>query len=312
MPDIIAIISKPIFEVQAAVDGKLRSLGSVLPLDRYNSKNKGLLPLTQGGRLVLVTVRPPNERLWLVAILENLSQDATGFVAKAPNQTKLTDISALRKTIKLASGKGVSQEKGALAMSLQTPRALAEEDITAISNVLSMSNVSPISLPETLSPKLRKLAEDVIKEPENEALCEKVGRELLAEGYFPLSTTLLRKLKHVNRHEGRGDVLPSGALPCLCKTCIVSAPLTIEKHGLSLRRDLVVAQGRVLHFWAPLEIFSMGNQLTHSVRAALHIQLTELARARKQRARAGAEARSLARKKQSRTKKKRSFVEEDD
>ena len=39
-------------------------------MDRYVSANKGLEPLADGGRLYLVTVRPPNEALWLVAVLE--------------------------------------------------------------------------------------------------------------------------------------------------------------------------------------------------------------------------------------------------
>src|SRR5690349_2663211 len=99
MPDIVAIISKGIFEQQAKKGGKLLGPGAVLPLDRYDSKNKALAPLAQGGRLVLVTVRPPNERLWLVAVLERLAQDDVGWRAASPNRVAITDITRLRKTL---------------------------------------------------------------------------------------------------------------------------------------------------------------------------------------------------------------------
>jgi hypothetical protein len=67
MPDIMAIVSKAIFEKAA---GKAPTVGTKLSMDRYVSLNKALAPLAQGGKLYLVTVRPPDEELWLVAILE--------------------------------------------------------------------------------------------------------------------------------------------------------------------------------------------------------------------------------------------------
>src|SRR5438874_2058210 len=66
MPSVLAIVSKAIFERDAKVGGKLPALGAVVPLDRYVSKNKGLAPLSEGGALFLVTVRPPDEDLALV------------------------------------------------------------------------------------------------------------------------------------------------------------------------------------------------------------------------------------------------------
>src|SRR5689334_665518 len=164
MPDILAIISKPIFEQQAQKGGKLLGPGAVLPLDRYTSKNKALASLAQGGKLVLVTVRPPTEKLWLVAILEDPVFQTDAWIAPSPNRVPITDISKLRKTIKLATGKGLSQDKGALGMSLQTPRALAPEDMAAFlaasSGASSASSPDVMSLlPPGASAALRSLAE---------------------------------------------------------------------------------------------------------------------------------------------------------
>src|SRR4029077_10235352 len=81
----------------------------------------------------MVTVRPPDEKLWLLAILESPKFDAKSRAwGAAPNVAPAVDISALRKTIKFESGKGMSQDKGALGMSLQTPRALGPGDADKI------------------------------------------------------------------------------------------------------------------------------------------------------------------------------------
>jgi hypothetical protein len=119
MADLLAIVSKAVFEAGA----KGAAVGQVLPLDRYTSSNKALEPLRGGGRLFLVTVRPPDEKLWLVAVLEAPKHDGTAWVAST-NRVPITDVTALRGRIKFASGAGISATKGALGMSLQTPREL--------------------------------------------------------------------------------------------------------------------------------------------------------------------------------------------
>lgn len=124
MPDMLAIISKAVFEKEAA---GLKP-GDVLPTDRYRSNSKHLEPLASGGRLFLVTVRPPNEALWLVAVLEGLKSDAEGWRAR-PNRVPITDLTALIPKVRFESGKGIQAAKGALGMSLQTPRALAAADV---------------------------------------------------------------------------------------------------------------------------------------------------------------------------------------
>jgi hypothetical protein len=295
MPDIVAIISKGIFEQQAKKGGKLLGPGAVLSLDRYDSKNKALAALAQGGRLVLVTVRPPNERLWLVAVLERLAQDASGWRAAAPNRAPITDISPLRKTLRLASGKGLSQDKGALGMSLQTPRALAPEDMIDLLAALTGPDDGLATLPQGLSPTLRALASDLAKTPDNESLRERVARGLASEGAATNAAKLLARHKHLNAHEPREPGVTS--LPCLCKKCFGAAPLEVSAGGITFGRDFVLKSGRVLHFWAPVTVLELGGEMLRSVRAALGRQLAALAKARKVRARKRAEERTLARQK---------------
>jgi len=127
VPDILAIVSKAIFERDARDVG----VGDVWEVDRYTSSNKALQPLADGGRVFLVTVRPPSEQLWLVGVLDEPRFDGNAWIAK-PNRVAVTNITALRKTIRFESGKGISQDKGTLGMSLQTPRVLAPADVEQI------------------------------------------------------------------------------------------------------------------------------------------------------------------------------------
>ncbi len=125
---VLAVVSKAVFEKQAP---KGLALGGVWPLDRYVSKNPGLASLSDGGALFLVTVRPPDERLWLVAVLEGLSFDGEQWVGRA-NVAKVVDVTPLLGKLVLATGKGITAEKGKLGMSLQTPRPLAEADVALL------------------------------------------------------------------------------------------------------------------------------------------------------------------------------------
>jgi uncharacterized protein (TIGR02996 family) len=123
MADVMAIVSKAVFEKQAPGAG----VGVVLPLDQYVSTHKALEPLAEGGALFLVTVRPPDEALWLVAVLEAPQRRADGWHAK-PNRAPIRDLSALKAKLTFANGKGLAAKPGALGMSLQTPRALTPAD----------------------------------------------------------------------------------------------------------------------------------------------------------------------------------------
>lgn len=123
MPDMMAIVSKAVFDK----DTPAAKLGAVLPMKVYRSASKHLSRLDENSRLFLVTVRPPAEALWLVAVLEGLRFAGDKWQA-APNRYPLTDISALKGQLKFESGKGLVAAKGALGMSLQTPRVLSPED----------------------------------------------------------------------------------------------------------------------------------------------------------------------------------------
>lgn len=124
MADIMAIVSKAVFEKAA---GKSPTVGTKLAMDRYVSANKNLERLAEGGKLYLVTVRPPDEALWLVAVLDRPKFDGKQWKTK-PCETPITDITHLRGELVFESGKGITAAKGALGMSLQTPRAITAED----------------------------------------------------------------------------------------------------------------------------------------------------------------------------------------
>jgi uncharacterized protein (TIGR02996 family) len=120
----MAIVSKAVFEREA---GKRPALGTRLGMDRYVTANKALDPLAGGGRLYLVTVRPPKEELWLVAILDQPKHDGEAWIARRC-ATPITDITNLKSKLQFQSGTGIKAKQGALGMSLQTPRALTAAD----------------------------------------------------------------------------------------------------------------------------------------------------------------------------------------
>jgi uncharacterized protein (TIGR02996 family) len=141
--DIMAIISKALFE---KVAGKAPTVGTKLLMDRYVSTNKALDAVAGGGKLYLLTVRPPDEALWLVAILDKPKHDGAQWIAK-PSQIPITDISKLRSKIKFESGVGITAKKGALGMSLQTPRPLTAADTALLDKAAGLSSAPDDGLP---------------------------------------------------------------------------------------------------------------------------------------------------------------------
>ncbi len=127
---ILAIVSKAIFEREAKRGETKRGLGDVLDIDRYVSRGPALAPLRDGATLVLVTVRPPTEDIWLVAILDDLSLTDDGYIAKKANRIPLTDVTTLVKEL-LAEG-GSPLKPGKIAMSLQTPRSLGVKALARV------------------------------------------------------------------------------------------------------------------------------------------------------------------------------------
>jgi hypothetical protein len=131
MPSVLAIVSKAVFEKDAKTGGRLAGPGDVVPFERYVSKNNGLAPLAEGGALFLVTVRPPDEALWLVGVLEEPKFDGESWIAPK-NVVPVVDVSGVKDQIRSASGTGISAKKGALGMSLQTPRVLTDDDVALL------------------------------------------------------------------------------------------------------------------------------------------------------------------------------------
>jgi hypothetical protein len=128
MASVLAIVSKALFEKM--VPGK-EELGVVIETDQYVSANKAFDQLGSGDAIFLVTVRPPKEDLWLVGILEAPEKNGKAWKSAA-NTVPITDITKVLKKLELASGEGIKAKKGTLGMSLQTPRVLAENDDSAI------------------------------------------------------------------------------------------------------------------------------------------------------------------------------------
>jgi len=166
VPDILAIVSKAIFERDAHLEGELVRPGEIWPVDRYNSTHKTFQPLEDGGRIFLVTVRPPNEQLWFVGLVDRPEFDGTAWVAPNDNTLPVTDISPLRKSIQFESGKGMSQDRGTLGMSLQTPRVMTDEDAEQILEAIAEAHdLKPSGPPAKKKPAKRKPAKAVPPRP---------------------------------------------------------------------------------------------------------------------------------------------------
>src|SRR5580692_11199042 len=94
----------------------------------YKSTHASLKPLGDGGHLFLVTVRPPSEALWLIAVLRDVKAAKDGWKSSL-NTTPITDITPLKSKIRFATGSGITAAKGKLGMSLQNPRTLTNADV---------------------------------------------------------------------------------------------------------------------------------------------------------------------------------------
>ncbi|MDF2692527.1 MAG: hypothetical protein K0S65_910, partial [Labilithrix sp.] len=140
MASVLAIVSKKVFDKECAG----AKPGSVYGTATYASTHKALDALGGDDALYLATVRPPTEDLWLVAVLERPTKGPDGWSASA-NAIPIADISSLRSVIRFTSGNGMTDKAGALAMSLQTPRALTDDDVRAIRG--ATGNSVPVAAP---------------------------------------------------------------------------------------------------------------------------------------------------------------------
>ncbi|MBK7399055.1 MAG: TIGR02996 domain-containing protein [Myxococcales bacterium] len=130
MASVMAVISKAQFEAQH----RGAKIGDRLAIDRYTSANKGLSALADGGALFLVTVRPPTEQLWLVAVLESPTLEDGAWIARE-NAMPVVDLAPVRDRLRFVNGKGLPDKAGALGMSLQTPRPLTDDDVALLRSV---------------------------------------------------------------------------------------------------------------------------------------------------------------------------------
>ncbi|MEO8705900.1 MAG: TIGR02996 domain-containing protein [Kofleriaceae bacterium] len=154
MASLMAVISKVVFES----DTRDAALGDVLPIARYTSANKALALLAEpGAKLFLFTVRPPDEQLWLVAILADLEHDGASWVGRA-NTTPVTNIAGIKRQIRFASGVGIKAKPGALGMSLQTPRALTDADVALLEGAAGTRRKPAPKPPAVAKPRLAKPA----------------------------------------------------------------------------------------------------------------------------------------------------------
>ncbi len=138
MADILAIVSKAVFQKDA---GNLKP-GKIWPIDTYASSNKALSAVGGGGRLFLVTVRPPTDILWLVGVLENPQFTGKGWKA-GRNRVPITDITSLIPRLQFANGKGINAAPGTLGMSLQTPRTLDAASTALLDGAAWSSGIAP-------------------------------------------------------------------------------------------------------------------------------------------------------------------------
>lgn len=166
MASVMALLSKTEFEKLAS--GSSRDFGGVCHrLDRYVSSNRALETLREGGSLFLVTVRPPNDKLLLVAILEKPEHDGTAWVSAKKNVVTSVPIGSVRDRLKLETGKGLDAKPGALAMSLQTPRRLTDDDVQLLREAATGKAVTAAK--ETRRPPTKPAAKDAKKDAKRNA-----------------------------------------------------------------------------------------------------------------------------------------------
>jgi len=237
MADVMVVVSKAVFE---KAYGKHPQLGAQLRMDRYSSANKAIAPVGSGGKLYCVTVRPPDESLWLVAVLDNPQFDDEAWVA-APSTVPITDITSLRGQLKFESGKGITAAAGALGMSLQTPRVMTANDAALIDALLPGTHVGEGF------PAAPRIDPNTGERKQGDALIEAV----IAEPYADLPRQVF-----ADALQARND--PRGELVML--ELALAGPLSIRKREqMKARRDALFAQHAKTWFPTALEYRTRGG-----------------------------------------------------
>ncbi|HLT39349.1 MAG TPA: hypothetical protein VK034_23860 [Enhygromyxa sp.] len=106
---------------------------------------------------------------------------------------------------------------------------------------------------------------DLAAAPEDDALRERAAIALEQRGRHREAVELLGTLTNLTAHDGP-------TLPCLCRRCLDPERIEAEADGVRFTRRFAVARGRVLYYWAPIEIADSPG-LARSVRARLDRRL---------------------------------------
>ncbi|MCB9594493.1 MAG: hypothetical protein H6719_17305 [Sandaracinaceae bacterium] len=167
------------------------TLGAVVPVTTYHSKNPRLSVLADGGAMFLCTVR--DDALLLVAVLTNPRFDGAGWVAP-PNAVPVTDVSSLVPELRFDNGKGLQAPREKWAMSLQTPRVLTQQDAARLraKATPSASAAFTVAMLETTqgdAPAKKKTAKAKAKKAPTKKTAKKATKKATAKKAPPAPAT---------------------------------------------------------------------------------------------------------------------------
>jgi len=140
MSSVLAIVSKALFEKMVPKDV---AVGALVDTDQYVSANAAFAQLGKSDAIFLVTVRPPDEKLWLIGILEAPKQAGKAWKS-AGNKAPIGDITSAIPKLSFESGTGLKAKKGALGMSLQTPRLLTPADVKLLRGLVPKKSTTKV------------------------------------------------------------------------------------------------------------------------------------------------------------------------
>lgn len=150
MGSVLAILSAAAFARARDAAGRVLRPGSVYPVDAYASVNPAIAGKLTAD-LYLVTVQ--KGRLWLVGALRRPKFAKNIGWRGRVNVVPVTDITGLVLRLSFDSGAGVNPAK--LAMSLQTPRGLTDDDVALIEQAVA---ASPASVRAAITPGMVEAA----------------------------------------------------------------------------------------------------------------------------------------------------------
>jgi HNH endonuclease len=138
MLNMMAVVARPYFEA----DNADCTEGSVVRWRTYRADHSPLkrLRTDRKNRLYLVTVRPPRNVVWLVAVYENVAKKGGEWTSAIPNRTPIVDLTPVLGGLKFESGKGLKVPTAKRPQALQAPRVLTAADVALIHGELRRKN----------------------------------------------------------------------------------------------------------------------------------------------------------------------------